>query len=138
MENRTRIELPAQVERPFEVFVNGVQQVEGTDFDFRQPSAIGKTVLDHCFTDLARDTDGHAAVRLSDPGGRSVTLWVDESYGYVMVFSGDPLSDVARRSLAVEPMTCPPNAFRTGDDVIRLEPGDSTTGAWGIVATRDA
>jgi galactose mutarotase-like enzyme len=36
---------------------------------------------------------------------------------------GDPLPDVHRRSLAVEPMTCPPNAFRTGDALIRLEPG---------------
>jgi aldose 1-epimerase len=50
-----------------------------------------------------------------------------------MLFTGDPLPDVDRRSLAVEPMTCPPNAFRTGEALIRLEPGDSTTGAWGIV-----
>jgi hypothetical protein len=30
---RTRIELPRQVTRPYEVFVNGVPQVEGTDFE---------------------------------------------------------------------------------------------------------
>lgn len=33
MENRTRIDLPAHVSRPFEVFLNGVPQVEGTDFE---------------------------------------------------------------------------------------------------------
>jgi hypothetical protein len=33
VENRTRIELPPHVQRPFEVFVNGVPQVEGTDFE---------------------------------------------------------------------------------------------------------
>jgi hypothetical protein len=49
-----------------------------------------------------------------------------------MVFTGDPLPDVNRRSLAVEPMTCPPNAFRTGDSLIRLEPGASVTTKWGI------
>ena len=49
-----------------------------------------------------------------------------------MLFTGDPLPDVSRRSLAVEPMTCPPNAFRTGEAVIRLEPGESATGTWGI------
>ena len=49
-----------------------------------------------------------------------------------MVFTGDPLPDVNRRSLAVEPMTCPPNAFRTGDALIRLEPGQSHAGTWGI------
>ena len=49
-----------------------------------------------------------------------------------MVFTGDPLPDVSRRSLAVEPMTCPPNAFRTGEDLIQLEPGQSFTSSWGI------
>ena len=49
-----------------------------------------------------------------------------------MMFTGDPLPDVARRSLAVEPMTCPPNAFRTGQDLISLDPGRSHTSSWGI------
>ena len=84
--------------------------------------------LDHCFTDLSRDGDGRARVEL---GGRAA-LWVDESYPYVMVFTGDALPDVARRSVAVEPMTCAPNAFRSGDGLIRLEPGQSHSGSWGI------
>jgi aldose 1-epimerase len=29
-------------------------------------------------------------------------------------------------------MTCPPNAFRTGEALIRLEPGRSFTSTWGI------
>ena len=41
-------------------------------------------------------------------------------------------TDLDRRSLAVEPMTCPPNAFRTGESVLVLEPGESTTTEWGI------
>jgi aldose 1-epimerase len=49
-----------------------------------------------------------------------------------MVFTGDPLPDVARRSLAVEPMTCAPNAFRTGEGLLTLEPGASFTAEWGI------
>jgi aldose 1-epimerase len=52
-----------------------------------------------------------------------------------MIFTGDTLPDVNRRSIAVEPMTCPPNAFRTGTDVITLEPGMSWTGTWGIDVT---
>jgi len=74
-------------------------------------------------------------VELRDPDhGTEVSLWVDESYPYLMLFSGDPLPDVRRRSLAVEPMTCPPNAFRTGESLIRLKPGSSFTGTWGIAA----
>ena len=49
-----------------------------------------------------------------------------------MVFTGDGLPDVERRSVAVEPMTCAQNAFRSGEGLIRLEPGQAHVGRWGI------
>jgi aldose 1-epimerase len=107
------------------------EPVDGTDFDFRRPRPIGTTRLDNAFTDLERDGEGIARVSLSGPEG-DVSLWVDESYRYLMLFTGDPLPGVERRSLAVEPMTCPPNAFRSGESLIRLEPGQSFTSTWGI------
>jgi aldose 1-epimerase len=107
----------------------GSEPVEGSDLDFRSPRLIGATVLDHAFTDLERGDDGLARVDLAD----RVSLWVDASFPYLMVFTGDPLPDVARRSIAVEPMTCPPNAFRSGEGVIPLEPGESARGTWGII-----
>jgi aldose 1-epimerase len=112
----------------------GREPVDGTPYDFRRPREIGATKLDDAFTDLVRGTDGRARVELRDPKSRAgLTLWVDERYRYLQLFTGDPLPDVRRRSIAVEPMTCPPNAFRTGDDLVRLEPGESFTSAWGIV-----
>jgi aldose 1-epimerase len=114
----------------------GAAPVDGTDLDFRQRRPIGAARLDHAFTELERDADGIARVELLRPDdGTGLTLWVDEAYGYLMLFTGDPLPDVARRSLAVEPMTCPPNAFRTGEAVIRLEPGESCSGTWGIAVS---
>lgn len=111
----------------------GKHAVNGTEYDFRQSRQIGSTQMDHAFTDLERDQDGFARVQLHDPNrGTQVSLWVDRSYPYLMLFTGDPLPNVNRRSLGVEPMTCPPNAFRTGDALIRLEPGASFTGTWGI------
>jgi aldose 1-epimerase len=110
----------------------GRQSVDGTELDFRALTPLGSVQLDHCFTDLGRDGDGRAHIEL---GGRA-TLWVDESYPYVMVFTGDALPDVARRSVAVEPMTCAPNAFRSGDGLIRLEPGETHSGSWGISPAR--
>jgi aldose 1-epimerase len=112
--------------------------VDGSAYDFRQSQPIGPTVLDHAFTDLQRDENGIACMKLRDPDtGIQVSLWVDDGYPYMMLFSGDPLPNVSRRSLAVEPMTCPPNAFRTGVSLIRLESGSSCTGTWGIVSERD-
>jgi len=111
----------------------GSEPVDGTDYDFRVARPIGSTKLDNAFTDLVRDPDGRARVAVRDPEtARTVTLWVDEHYPYLMLFTGDPLPDVNRRALAVEPMTCPPNAFGTGEGVIHLDPGESTIGSWGI------
>ncbi len=111
------------------------QPVEGTMYDFRVARPIDEAVLDCAYTDLERDEDGLARVELRDPGtGRGLTLWADETHGYLQVFTGDPLPDVARRSLAVEPMTCPANAFRTGEGLIRLEPGESFRSVWGIAS----
>ena len=111
----------------------GQAAVEGTEYDFTRPRTIGAARLDHCFTDLERD-DGLARVELcTQDDAAALTLWLDEAYGYLMLFTGDPLPDVDRRSLAVEPMTCPPNAFRTGEGLVVLEPGRSFTSAWGII-----
>jgi aldose 1-epimerase len=113
----------------------GAETVTGTEYDFQQPRPIGAIALDHAFTDLNRDADGVARVELRDPDqGTHASLWVDAGYPYLMVFSGDPLPDVRRRSLGIEPMTCPPNAFRTGVSLIRLEPGAKATSTWGIAS----
>ena len=109
------------------------EPVDGGEYDFRVGRTIGGTVLDNAYTELERGVDRRGRVLLDDPDGEAgLTLWVDESYPWLMVFTGDPLPDVARRSIAIEPMTCPPNAFRTGESLIRLEPGESTSGTWGI------
>jgi aldose 1-epimerase len=108
----------------------GSGPVEGSELDFRKPRPIGRARLDHCFADLDRDEDGRARVELD-----GTTLWADESYPYLMIFTGDGLPDADRRSVAVEPMTCAPNAFSSGDGLIRLEPGDSHAAAWGIAIT---
>jgi aldose 1-epimerase len=109
--------------------------VVGSELDFTTRRWIGPTVLDTAFTDLKRDADGMARVDLDDTAGnRGVTLWMDEHFGYVMIFTGDTLEPASRRrgSIAVEPMTCPPDALRSGVDVIRLEPGASWAGRWGV------
>ena len=115
----------------------GADPVENSEYDFRKPRRIGSTKLDHAFTRFDRDEDGLARVDLLDPEqGTQVSLWVDESYPYLMLFTGDSLRDIHRRSLAVEPMTCPPNAFRTNVALIKLDPGSSFTGTWGIIPGR--
>lgn len=113
----------------------GEMTVVGTEYDFRSPRSIGATVLDTCFGDLQRDADGCAHVHLQAPsGGRGMTLWMDERHQFLMLFTADtvPEPDRRRRSIAVEPMTCAPNAFRSGVGLQTLAPGQSFTSAWGV------
>jgi galactose mutarotase-like enzyme len=108
--------------------------VGGTEFDFTDGRLIGVTRLDTAYTGLRRDPDGRVRVDLDHPdGGRGATLWADERFGYLMVFTGDTLDAGERRTaVAVEPMTCPPDAFRSGTAVTVLHPGGRWTGTWGI------
>ena len=109
--------------------------VAGSEFDFTSRRWVGPTRLDTAFTDLYRDDDGIARVEIDDPaGGRSMTVWMDAQFKFVMIYSGDTVEPVARRrqSLAVEPMSCPPNALQSGEDIASLEPGESWEGRWGL------
>lgn len=116
----------------------GSRPVQGTEYDFCAPRQIGATELDTGYSELERDGDGLARVTLENPAaGRAVSLWVDSSYPYLMLFTGDSLPDEGRRrrGLGVEPMTCAPNAFQTGEGLIALEPGETFAGSWGIAVT---
>ena len=116
----------------------GLEPVADGPVDFSEGRPVGDTVLDTAFTDLAADEDGRWRVVLARPAtGRSVTLWADPAYRWVQVFSGDTLAAGLRRrsGLAVEPMTCPPNALATGTDLIVLEPGQEWTASWGITTS---
>jgi aldose 1-epimerase len=110
----------------------GTAPVAGGPLDFRGGRLIGDQRLDTAFTDLARTADGRATARLTGADGATVELWVDAGYPIIQLFTGDTLRpDRARRGLACEPMTAPPNAFATGAGLIRLEPDQAMTTRWG-------
>ena len=111
----------------------GAVAVDGTAYDFREAGPVGDLVIDSAYTDLT----GNEAVLAAPDGQRRVTLWWDSSYRWVMVFTGDTLAPSRRRrGLAIEPMTCAPNAFVTGDGLRVLEPEESWTTVWGIAPDR--
>ena len=111
----------------------GSEPVEGTRYDLRAGRVVGDLRIDHCFTDLrtGRRRAGPGAAhrprraRVGALAGRGV-----QPPAAVHRRRGGP--GAAPAGLAVEPMTCPPNALATGESVIRLEPGESATGSWGI------
>ncbi|MFI6847911.1 aldose 1-epimerase family protein [Kitasatospora sp. NBC_00085] len=110
--------------------------VAGTPLDFRTPRTIGPQRLDTPFTELERGSSGRAVVRLAHPSGsHGCDLWLGEGADFLQVYTGATLSEAARRrGLAVEPMSCPPDAFRGRADLVELGAGDLHTFRWGLTA----
>ena len=115
----------------------GEEAVEDTAYDFRVTRPLRDLHLDDGFGDLQRDASGVATAQVRDPAtGLGAALWVDRHHPWLMVFSADNGWDPPRQALAVEPMTAPPDAFRSGRDLVTLapagEPGDEVSVSWGI------
>jgi aldose 1-epimerase len=86
--------------------------------------ALDDAVLDDCFTGLDRDETSVSTVRFLPGGGAvaEVALHLDRNFGYVMCYTGDTLeTSNRRRAVAIEPMTCPPNALASGTAVVALD-----------------
>src|SRR5262249_45502104 len=113
----------------------GAARVAGSEYDFTEGRRLGATVLDTAFGELDPDAEGGSHVDVTAPDGRGVTVWADAAFGWWQVYTSDTLPpDRLRKALAIEPMTCPPDAFRSGRDLVLLEPGATWRGAWGIRA----
>lgn len=108
-----------------------VSPVDGLPEDLRSGAPLGPTNLDTAYTDLERDEDGRWRVRLA-LGDRQAELWGDSTMTWIQIFTGESFRNL---SIAVEPMTCGPDAFNPGpthEGMIALAPGKSYTGRWGV------
>lgn len=124
----TRIDTDSERQLP-----TGTEAVEGTEYDFRSSRQIGSLAVDYAFTDLERDADGRAWVRLGCPDGHTIELWTDDAYPITQIYTADTLAPERRRGgLGAEPMSAPPNALATGELIVRLEPGEEHVARWGV------
>lgn len=118
----------------------GLRDVAGYDdgsLDFRAARPVGDTFIDHAYTAVDWSDEGTACVELRAPSGTGVRMSWDQGSPWVQVHTPEsPGPDSWRTALAVEPMTCPPDAFNSGTDIIRLSPGDEHTVRWQIAALR--
>lgn len=131
------LDLPAgQVQEvtPDRLVPTGVRPLDGDELDFRGGRPIGATAVDHAYTGLVADDDGPVRVTVRGPEGEGTRCtWDPRSLPWVQVHTADLAPPEASRvALAVEPMTCPPDAFSTGTDLRVLAPGASTEASWTI------
>jgi aldose 1-epimerase len=108
------------------------QSLEGTDLDFRGGRGLRGVELDTAFGDCEPGADGIIRHSVTGADGTGVELWAEACFGWVQVFTPADFPGKGARAVAVEPMTCPPDALNSGVDLITVAPGDTWTGRWGI------
>ncbi len=115
----------------------GDEPASGSAFDLGGRALWGLE-LDDCYTGLEIEQDGRWYAWLQANERRTV-IWADAAFGCAMCYTGDTLGEEEdrRRAVAIEPMTCPPNALRTGEGVIELEEGEKWHASWGITSALD-
>jgi aldose 1-epimerase len=128
----TRVQVPAR-----EVLVAddkqvpiGTRSVSKSTHDLRRGRRLRELRFDDGFTGLNTE-DGRGFAEVRTPGG-GARLWFDETYQFLQVFTVPALTS-NQPAVAIEPMTCAPDAFNSGAGLIVLEPGGAWTGSWGIV-----
>jgi aldose 1-epimerase len=105
--------------------------VDGKPCDFREAHRVGDTTLDTAYTDVLRDDDGMWRCTVS-AADRTTTLWADAAFPWLQVFTAIAEDRKGEVGIAVEPMSCPADAFNSGQDLVVLGPGEEWTGTWGI------
>lgn len=124
--DRCVLEVPAarvlgtvdQPGRPLDL--SELQDVAGSPLEFTAEQPVGTRTADHAYAGLP---DGEWQVRLTDPetGHGSVLSADGKSAPWLQIYSGEQMG---RLGVAAEPMTCPPDAFNSGEGLIVLTPGE--------------
>ena len=126
VDDQTKISMPAKTH----ILTNN-QMIPISD----QPNShkeflFGDVDFDDCFTELER-ANLIAEIEIQSEN-RSITLWQDEAFDYVMVYTTNDFEaiDGKAKAIAIEAQSCPANAFNTNPPL--LQPAESFTGSWGV------
>lgn len=125
-----RLDAASHLEVDDRLLPTGEVHVGGTEWDFREGRRVGDVQLDDAFGELG-STDGTVEHTLTAPDGRSVSVWADDEFAYVQVFTTESYPGESK-AIAVEPMTAPADAFNSGKGVRWLDPGEQWEISWGI------
>src|SRR5699024_2359033 len=101
----------------------GLRTLSGQPYDLSAGRRLGPQHLDDAYTDVGR-------VQITSASLGTVEVWRDDSLPWLQAFTAPE-----RDSIALEPCSCPPDAFRSGTDLVVLEPGHSHRARWGVTVT---
>lgn len=117
------------------------REVTNTAADFRAGRALGRQPWDACLTGLTRSSSGDAVITArsgssaGEGAGDGVEVWLGTGLDYVQLFTPPQLPGHPA-AVAIEPMSCAPDAFHSGDGLVSLTPGQRWAAAWGVRPAR--
>ena len=107
-----------------------IVDVADASLDFRQPAKIESNFIDHAFK---LDPTFESSVSIKDDSGEGVLMSFNDATKWVQIHTADRNGAAdGRKSLAIEPMTCPPDSFNSGIDLVLLKPKQSHSLSWRI------
>ncbi len=95
---------------------------------FEQLRAIGQDSLDDCFE--VNGADSFSIQLIDEQQDLELEIWQEsesQKYKYFQIYTPP-----TRKSIAIEPVTCVPNAFNTGEGLIILKPNEKVSMSFGI------
>lgn len=109
----------------------GIEDVDQADFNFNKSRIIGSQFIDHAFK--INKNSSNQVIEVVAPSGKGVAIKYGSEALWIQIHTADrDGGENSREALAVEPMTCPPDAFNSGIDLIVLKPGESHCATWYI------
>lgn len=108
-----------------------VRNVDSRDFNFNSRSRIGPKFIDHAFK--VPSVEHERRIELTDENGFGTFMEYDDGARWIQIHTADREGGAdSRRCLAVEPMSCPPDAFNSGLDIVNLAPKQQFQMGWKI------
>ncbi|MBU4215557.1 MAG: aldose 1-epimerase family protein [Actinobacteria bacterium] len=92
--------------------------------------ALAGVVLDDAWSAARHDGAGWTWARLHRSDGRTTVIRGDRAVTAWQVCTGNAIPRIDRAAVAVEPMSCIADAFRTGTDLVQLTAGSRHELSW--------
>lgn len=103
------------------------EPVDGTPYDLRDNPTLAGRAFDDAWTGVHHDADGMASAVFTRPDGMAITVSGGPSITSFQVCTGTGFPEAIRpQGVAVEPQTAYANAFRSGNNLIVIKPGDTS------------
>ncbi|MCG8697501.1 MAG: hypothetical protein MI922_05565 [Bacteroidales bacterium] len=126
--NDVSLEFPCKYFYPVDdVMIPTGEKQDYSEFNSLKP--IGDTQFDSCF-ELKQESSKAEIKIKNDKEGFDYTVWSDlgeEKYNFLQIYTPPP-----RKTIALEPMTCAPDALNNKFGLLEVQPGDSKSFSWGV------